>query len=50
MGAHRQRVAVYEVLRQHVERGPIEFIRLVQVQVLDEDFQHIRTTLDDVVR
>ena len=50
MGAHRQRVAVHEVLRQHVGGGPIEFVRLIQIQVLGEDLQHIRAALGDVVR
>jgi len=50
MRAHRQCVAVHEVLRQHVRRGAIQFIRLVDVQILGEDFQQIRAALGDVVR
>ena len=49
-GAHRQGVAVDEVLRQHVEGGAIQVIRLVEIQILGEDLQQIRAALGDVVR
>ena len=50
VGAHLQRIAVHEVLRQHVGRSPIEFVRLVHIQILGEDLQQIRAALGDVVR
>ncbi len=49
-GAHRQRVAVDEVLRQHVGGSPIELVRLIEIQVVGEDLQHVRAALGDVVR
>ena len=49
-GAHRQGVTVDEVLRQHVGSGPIEVVRLLEIQVVGEDLQHIRAALGDVVR
>ena len=50
MRAHRQRVAVHEVLRQHVGRGAVQVVRLIEVQIVGEDFQHVRAALGDVVR
>ena len=50
LGAHRQRVAVNKVLRQHIGRGAIEFVRLIEIQVVGEDLQQIRAALGDVVR
>ena len=50
VGAHRQGVAVDEILRQHVERGAIQVVRRVQIQILGEDFQQVRAALGDVVR
>jgi hypothetical protein len=41
LGAHRERVAVHEVLREHVRGGAMEFVRLLETQVVGEDFQHI---------
>ena len=41
---------MHEVLRQHVERGAIQVVRLIEVQILGEDLQHIRAALGDVVR
>jgi hypothetical protein len=49
MRAHSQRVAMYEVLRQDIESGPIEIIFLIQIQVLGENLQHIRATFSDIV-
>ena len=48
--AHRQRVAVDEVLRQHVGGGAVEVVRLIEIQVVGEDLQHVRAALGDVVR
>ena len=48
--AHRQRVAVHEVLRQHVGRGAIQLVRLIEIQIVGEDLQHVRAALGDVVR
>ena len=50
MGAHRQGVAVDEVLRKHVERGAIQVVRLIEVQILGEDLQQVRAALGNVVR
>ena len=50
MCAHRQRVAVHEILRQHVGRGAVQVVRLVQIQIVGEDLQQVRATLGDVVR
>jgi hypothetical protein len=44
-GAHRQRVAVHKVLRQHVGRGTIEVVRFIQVQIVGENFEQVRATL-----
>ena len=44
-----KRVAVDEVLRQHVGRGAVEVVRLIEVQVVGEDLQHVRAALGDVV-
>ncbi len=41
MGAHRERVAVHEILRQHVRSGPVEVIRLVDLEVIGEDFRMV---------
>src|SRR5580658_4961467 len=49
MRAHRQRVAMHEIHRQDIESGPIEIISLFQIQVLGEDFKHIRAALSDII-
>jgi len=49
MRAHRQRVAVHEVLREDPGCGAIEFVRGVHAQVFREDLQQVRPALGDVV-
>jgi len=50
LGAHRQGVAMDEVLRKHVERSAIQVVLRSEVQILGEDRQQVRATLRDVVR
>src|ERR1035437_9832770 len=49
MHEHRQRVAMHEVLRQDIESGPIECIRLIQTEVVGKDLKHICTALRDII-
>src|SRR5579863_6583956 len=49
MGGYRQRVAVHEILRQDIESGQARFVRLIQIQIVGKDLQHVRATLRDVV-
>jgi len=39
-----------EVLRKYVVSGSIEVVRLLKVQVVGEDLQHVCAALDDVIR
>ena len=47
--AHRQRVTMHEVLRQHVISSWVEIIRLIDIQVVGKGLQHIGATLGDIV-
>ena len=50
VGAHQESIAVYEVLRQYKKGGAIKIVRLDQIQILRQDFQHIRPALGDIIR
>src|SRR6266496_2266344 len=50
MREHRQRVTMQEILRQDIESGQIQLIRLIQIQVVRESLKHIRAALSDIVR
>src|SRR4051812_38497482 len=50
MRAHRQRVAMHEVLRQHVGRDAVQLVRFIQVQKVGENFEQVRAALGDVIR
>ena len=45
-----ERVTMDEVLRKHVERGAIQVVRLIEIQILCEDLQQVRAALGNVVR
>ena len=47
--AHRQRVAMHEVLRQDIESGPVEIVALLQIQILGENLKHIGAALSDII-
>ena len=49
VGAHRQGVAIHEILRKYVVRCQIEIICFIQTKILGEDSEHVRAALGDVV-
>ena len=38
-----------EVLRQNIESGPIDIIGLIHIQVVSENFKHLRAALSDII-